>query len=169
MPARFTHATTFCVAVDDEVLGQHVQDLPSRRQRDRLGGVDRAPYVVARDLAVLAGHGNHAAAVEAFDVRPRDGHVHRIDFDARHQLGFVDGVCDALDRRLQVDDGAAANALRFGHADADDLQAAIVHQLGDDGRHLRRADVEPDQISLSTAHTPPNPSASFEQVWLRSC
>ena len=87
-PARFTQATMFCgralaagddvdvhlepraghadrradavLLVDHEVLRQHVQDLAAGRQRHRLGRVDRAAHVVARDLAVLAGDGDHA-------------------------------------------------------------------------------------------------------------
>ena len=59
-----------CV-VDHEVLRQHVEDLAAAGQADGPGRVDGAPHVVARDLAVLAGHRDHAAAVEALDVRAR--------------------------------------------------------------------------------------------------
>ena len=138
-PARFTHATMFCVddalpvttwtltssrvpvmpdrradavlLVDDEVLRQHVQDLAAARQRDRLGRVDGAPHVLARDLAVLAGDRDDAAAVERLDVRARQAEVHRVDLDAGGQLGLVDRLLDRLDRRLEVDDDAAPDAL----------------------------------------------------------
>src|SRR5918994_224110 len=50
--------------VDDEVLRQHVQDLPAVRQRNSLRRIDCTPHVVARDLPALARHGNDAAAVE---------------------------------------------------------------------------------------------------------
>src|SRR5262249_31871462 len=42
--------------VDDEVLREHVNDLAAGRQRHRLGGIDRATHVLARDFAGLAGH-----------------------------------------------------------------------------------------------------------------
>ena len=61
MPDRRADAV---LLVDDEVLRQHVQDLAAARQRHRLGRVDRAPHVLARDLAVLAGDRDDAAAVE---------------------------------------------------------------------------------------------------------
>ena len=143
------------LVVDHEILRQHVQNLASGRQRHGLRGVDRAPHVVARDLAVLARDRDDAAAVEPFDVRAGDRDVHRVDLDAGHQLGLVDRVFDGVDGGLEVDDGAAPNAFRFGHADADNLQAAVVHHLADDGRHLGGADVQPDQISLPACHRPP--------------
>ena len=139
--------------VDDEVLRQHVQDLAAGRQRHRLGRVDRAPDVLARDLAVLAGHRDHAAAVEPLDVRAGQREVHRVDLDAGHQLGFLDRLLDRVDRRLEVDDDAAPDAARLGDAEADDVEPVAVENLADDGRHLRRADVEPDQIPLFSRHS----------------
>ena len=156
LEARAGHADRRADAVllvDDEVLRQHVEDLAAGRQRHRLGGVDRAPHVLARDLAVLAGDGDHAAAVEALDVRARQREVHRVDLDAGHQLGLLDRLLDRVDRRLEVDDDAAPDAARLGDAEPDDVEAVAVEHLADDGRHLRRADVEPDQISLFTRHS----------------
>ena len=117
-PARLTHAIMFCIddelpvttwtftsrrlpvmptgtrdavlVVDDEVLRQHVQDLAAARQRHRPRGVDRALHVLARDLAVAPGDGDHAAAVERLDVRARQRQVHAVDLDAGRQLGLVD-------------------------------------------------------------------------------
>ena len=118
--------------VDDEVLRQHVQDLAAGRQRHRLGRVDRPAHVVAGDLAVLAGDGDDAAAVEALDVRARQRQVHGVDLDAGHQLGFLDRLLDRVDGRLEVDDDAALDAARLGDADADDVEAAVVEALADD-------------------------------------
>ena len=154
MPARFTQATRFCVEVaapvtmwtftssrapghadrradavllvDDEVLRQHVQHLAAGRQRHRARGVERAPHVLARDLAVLAGHGHHAAAVEALDVGAAHGQVRRADLDAGHELGLFDRLLDGVDGGFEVDDDAALQALRLGHADADDVEPAAV-------------------------------------------
>ena len=95
--------------VDDEVLRQDVQDLAAARQRDRLGRVDRAPDVLARDLPVLAGHRHDAAAVEGLDVRARQSEVDGIDLDAGGEFRFVDRLLDRFDGRLEVDDHAAAD------------------------------------------------------------
>ena len=120
--------------VDDEVLRQHVQDLAAGRQRHGLGRVDRAAHVLAGDLAVLAGDRDDAAAVEALDVRPGQRQVHRVDLDAGHQLGFLDRLLDRLDGRLEVDDDAAPDAARLGHAEADDVEPARRRGISpDDG------------------------------------
>src|SRR5918996_241415 len=97
------------------------------------------------------------ATVEAFDVWSRDGDVDRVHFDTGHQLCFLDGVLDRLDRGFEIDDRAAPNAFRFGHADPDNPEAAVVHPLADDSRHLRGANIESDEISLPTSHRPPQP------------
>ena len=106
-PVSPTGAPMPFLLVDDEVLRQHVQDLAARRERDRPRRVNRAPHVVARHLAVLAGDRHDAAAVEALDVRAADAEVHRADLDAGHQLGFLDRPLDRLDGRVEVDDDAA--------------------------------------------------------------
>ena len=139
--------------VDDEVLRQHVQDFAAGRQRHRLRGVDRAPHVLAGDLAVLAGDGNHAAAVEALDVRPGQREVHRVDLDAGHQLGLLDRLLDRFDRRLEVDDDAAPDAARLGDAEADDVERRRRRAVSPTTRrHLRGADVEADQIPFFSRH-----------------
>ena len=139
--------------VDDEVLGQHVEDLASRRQRHRLRCVDRAAHVLAGDLAILAGDGDHAAAVESLDVRAREREMDRIDFDAGHQLGLFDRLLDRLDGCLGVDDEAAPDAARLGDAEADDVEAPAVQHLAHHRGHLRGADVQPDQVSFSSCHS----------------
>ncbi len=138
--------------VDDEVLRQDVQDLAAGRQRHGLRRVDGPAHVFTGDLAVLPRHRDHAAAVESLHVGAREREVDRVDLDPGHQLGFFDRLLDRLDRRFEVDDDAAADAARFGDAEADDVEALAVEHLADDGRHLRRADVEPDQIPLFTRH-----------------
>ena len=42
--------------------------------------------------------------------------------------------------------------------DPDDVERPVVARLADDGGHLRRADVEPDDVALLTAHHAPSPS-----------
>ena len=146
------------LVVDDEVLRQHVEDLAPAGQRDGARGVDGALDVLARDLAVAAGDRDDAAAVEGLDVRARERQVHAVDLDAGRELGFVERPLDRLGRRVDVVDDAAADALRLGEPDADDVEAAVVHELADDDRHLRRPDVEPDQIPFLRAMLISSPS-----------
>ena len=53
---------------------------------------------------------------------------------------------------LEVDDDAALDPARLGDADADDVEAAVVQAFADDADDRRRADVEPDDVPLSTSH-----------------
>ncbi len=87
-----------------------------------------------------------------FDVRAGQREVNRVDLHAGHQLGFLDRLLDRIDRRLEVDDDAPADAARLGDPEPDDVEAVAVEHFADDGRHLRRADVEPDQIPFFTRH-----------------
>ena len=76
--------------------------------------------------------------------------MNRVDFDAGHQLGLFDRLLDRFDGGLEVDDHAAADAARFGDAEADDVEAVAIEHLADHRRHLGRADVETDQIPFFT-------------------
>ncbi len=138
--------------VDDEVLRQHVQDLAAGGQRHGPGGVEGAAHVLARDLAVLAGHGHDAAAVEALDVRTVHGQMRRSDLHAGHELGLLHRLLDGVDGGLEIHHDAALQALRLGHADADDVEPAAVRDLAHDRAHLRGADVEPDDVPLIPCH-----------------
>ena len=80
---------------------------------------------------------------------PDSAEVHRVDLDAGHQLGFLDRLLDRIDRGLEVDDHAAADAARLGNAEADDVEAVRRSMISPTtAGHLRGADVEPDQVSL---------------------
>ena len=138
--------------VHDEVLRQHVHDLAAARQRDGARGVDGAAHVLARDLAVLPRHGDHAAAVEALDVRARQAEMDRVDLDAGGQLRLLERLLDGVDGGFQVHDHTAPNAAGVGQADSDDVESAALHDLAHDGRDLRGADIEPHQISFSPCH-----------------
>ena len=58
--------------------------------------------------------------------------------------GQMVGLPDGLDRRLDVDDDALAEAARRRLAEADDVERSAFGDLGDDGDHLGGADVETD-------------------------
>jgi hypothetical protein len=115
--------------VDDEILGQDVQDLAAGRQRHRLGGVDGAPDVLARDLAVLAGDRDHAAAVEALDVRPRQREVDRIDLDPAISSASSIAFLIESTAAFEVHHNAAADAARLGDSEPDDVDAGAVRHL----------------------------------------
>ena len=70
------------------------------------------------------------------------------DLDPGHELGLLEHALDRVDRGLEVDDDALAQALRLGLADADHVEAALVGDLGDDRADLVGADVEPDDVAV---------------------
>ena len=136
------------LAVDDEFLAQHVQDLLVGRNVDRAGGLDRAVDVEHADLAVL--HRDHPRGIEAPDVAAGDADESRADLAVGHQLGFLERALDRGHRRLDVDHDALFQAFRFVRAHAQD-----VERLGHQARHLRGADVQRDhQVLVFLRHQP---------------
>src|SRR5947207_7898988 len=81
--------------------------------------------------------------------------MNRVDLDTGCQLRFVDCFLDRFDGRFQVHDHATTDAARVGQSDADDVETSVIGQLADDGGDLRRADVEPDQVSFLACHQVP--------------
>jgi hypothetical protein len=86
-------------------------------------------------------------------VGPGDRREHRRDLAPGHVLGLVDRGPDRRHRGVDVDHDAAAQALRRGRADADDVDAVVGHLAGD-RRDLGGADVEADDDlgSLGLGH-----------------
>src|SRR5205823_1036237 len=97
-------------------------------------------------LAIL--HRHHAGGVEAADVAAGDADIGRGYLAVGHQLGFLERALDRADRRVDVDDDAFLQPLRFVRAHAEDLERAVGPELGDEARHLRRADIQRDDEIL---------------------
>src|SRR5436309_716858 len=135
--------------VDDELLGQDVEHLAVRGQRDRPRRVDDTLDVARRHLAVL--HGDDAVAVEALQVAAGRARDDAADLAARHELGLVDRPPDRLHRGLDVDDHAFLEAARDGRADPRDLDATLG-ELGDDDADLVGAHVEPHDQRIALPH-----------------
>ena len=179
-PARFTHATMFCVELWLPVTMWTFTSsrapviptgapMPSCSSTTKsCGSTCRISRPVGSDTALAASIARRTSSrvisrfLPATAITPRllkplmcgpgQRQVHRVDLDAGHQLGLLDRLLDRVDRRLEVDDDAAPDAARLGDADADDVEPVAVEHLADDRRHLRRADVEPDQIPLFSRH-----------------
>ena len=134
------------------------------------GRVQRPLDVGGADLAVLARDGDHAPAVGSADVPAGHAGDHARDLDARHLLGVADGLLDALDRRVDVDDDALAQAPRRAGPDADDVESADGRPLRDDAADLGRPHVEPrDELPPSrSAHGAPYLAAVLSTTWSRN-
>ena len=160
-PDRIPYAV---LLVDGELLRDHVDDLPVHGYDDRLGGIDHALHVVARDLPVPAGDGDDPSRVDSFDVAAGDARERARDFTAGHHLRGLHGVQQRAHGGVDVDDHAAAQSPRRGGADADDLKPALVADLRDDRAHLAGADVQPDD-HVVPCHATPSPQASVDRAY----
>src|SRR5262249_6000884 len=125
-------------------LRQHVDDLAVLRQVDGPRGLDDPLDVGVADLVILAGDPDDAAAVHAADVAPADARERARGLDLRPLLGLGDRGLDRLDRKVDIDDDAAPQTARGRGADTEHVQRAARPRFGDDGAHLRRADVQAD-------------------------
>ena len=119
LQAQAAHAdrlTDILLAVDNELLGQHVQHLLVGRDVDRLGGFDDARNVGGGDLLVL--DRDHAAGVEAADMASGDARVNIADLAVGHQFGFLKRALNRVHRGFDIDDHAFAHAAGFVLAQA---------------------------------------------------
>src|SRR4029077_1757095 len=132
-----------------------VEDLAVRRDRDRLGGLDDPLEIARTDLRVLARHRDHAAAVDAADVVPRDAGEDAADGPARHPLRLLDRALDGPRRLLEVHDHAPLEAVRRGRSHPDDADPvpALVG-LRHNGGDLGGPDVQPRVDSAFRHQTP---------------
>ncbi|MNI41761.1 hypothetical protein D3C73_960230 [compost metagenome] len=104
------------LAVDDELLRQHVQHLLVGRDVHRLGGLDDAGNVGGGDFFVL--HSDHAAGIEAADMAAGNAGVDVANLAICHQLGFFKRALNGIHSGLDIDDHALAHAARFVLAQA---------------------------------------------------
>src|SRR5262249_24924141 len=144
--------------VDDERLGQQVDDLAGLRQGDGPRCVDGALDVHRPDFAVLVADRDDTSAVDASDVAARDTRVHARDLGPGHLLGLTHGLADGFHGRVDVHDDTLAQAARRRRSDPHHVHATGGIRLGDDRADLRRADVEPDDVlfrSLARYPWPP--------------
>jgi len=154
-PAHPQRLLDAVLVVDDELLGENVNDLPVHGDGDRLGRVDDPADVVVVHLAVL--DGDHPLRVEPLDVPPGDTGEDRLDLAAGHQLRLLQRLFDGADGALDVDHHPLAQPLGRTGADPHDVEP-LFGEVADDGADLGRTDIEPDdQVFPLIAHRSPFP------------
>ncbi len=142
-PVRLAHAL---LLIDRELLRQDMQHLPIERDRDRARRIDHSIDIARADFA--AAHRDDPVTVEALDMRPGDADHHRADAHAGSFLRFLDRRFDRLDRRLDIDDDAFAQARAWRDPEAERRQLPVGQRLADDRADLAGADVQAcEQIS----------------------
>ena len=152
------------MAVDNEFLREHMNDLAIIGKRNRFRRVDSTKDVFAHDLSILVRYGNHCSAVEAFDVTAREADMRVLDLDTGHELGLVHHPLDGIHRLLEVYYHSFAQSFGCGGADTDDVDAPLFRNFGDDSCDLRRADVEAYDISISFAQNDAPPGTNVAMV-----
>jgi len=152
------------MAVDDEFLREHMNDLAIIGKRDRFRGIDGTKDIFPRDLSILVRYSNHGSAVEAFDVTAREADMRALDLDTGHELGLVHHPLDGIHCLLEVYDHPFAQSFGSGGADTDDVEAPLFCNFGDDSRDLRRADVEAYDVFVSFAQNDAPPGTNVAAV-----
>ena len=117
------------LAVDGELLRQHVHDAPLGGHADRSRGVDGAVHVLVANLAMSGGDGDHTAAVLRGDVPAGDTDHRRVDRDPGHLLGHVDRLGDRLGGAVDLDHRTLADAPGGDDTDTQDSETGAL-QVG---------------------------------------
>jgi hypothetical protein len=124
-----------------ELLRLHQQQALVGGDVDGLGRLHHTSHIGGRDFLVF--HGHHAAGVDAPDVAARDAGVDAADFAVGHQLGFFQGLLDALHRGIDVDHHATLEAIAGRNAQTGQFHFAAGQHLGDHCHDFVGADVQP--------------------------
>ncbi len=132
------------LVIDDEGLGDDMEDFPVHGYHDCPGRLDDAIHVLPGDLAPPTGHRDHPAGIDALDARSSGAAIDVPDLAPRHELGCLDGGRHGRERGLDVHHDAATQPGRGDHAHADDLEDPVLVIFPDHGARVRRADVEAD-------------------------
>ena len=133
--------------VDDEFLGNHVDDLAIHGDRHGLRGIDDPLDVDLPDLPVL--DRNDTMAVEGPDMASGDPRVDRGDLTVRHQFRLFHGVLDGCHRGIDVDDHALSETAGRMGADSHHVYA-VLGFLCNHCTNFRGADIEShDQLAIA--------------------
>ena len=118
------------LVVEDELLGEEMEDLAVGGEADGAGAVDGRAHVLAGDLLHAAAHGDAALGVHALDVRTADADDGGFDGRAGGSLSRKGGAVDDLGGGCEIGDDPATHALGGLDAVAPVADAAV--DLGDE-------------------------------------
>jgi len=122
--------------VEDELLGEQVDDLAIGRQRDGTGAVDGGADFFAGDLAHTRPEADATAAVEAADVRSANGDDAALDGGLGNVFSESGGLVDGFNCGPDFGDDSFAGPLGVDDAVAAIAEGSII-ELGDEDASLR--------------------------------
>lgn len=129
------------LVVEDELLGEEVQDFAIGGKCDGACAVDGGADLFAGDFAHAGAHGDAAARVDAANVGTADADDGGFDFHFGEAFGGEGGAVDGVGGGAEFGDEAFAHALGFFDAVAAVAEDAVLH-LGDEDAAFRAARVE---------------------------
>ena len=148
------------LAVHEELLGDHMENLTIVRNRERLRTVEHLVHIHLLDLAAL--DGNHPLRTERADVATGEARIDGLHRHACHHLASLfDRRLDTPDRLIDADDNPLAEAGGRLRANPHDVDATANFTLANHTGDLARPDVEPTDDLLSTAHSVSSPSPAI--------
>ena len=140
--------------VEDELLGQQVEDFAIGRQGDGAGAIDGGADIVFGDFAQAGAEADAAAAVDAADVGSADGDDEAFNDGLRGVFGHHGRAIDGHGCGREVGDESLAHAGGVADAMAAITQRALVH-LSDEHADFRTARVEDGDDVVLLSHAAP--------------
>jgi len=109
------------LSIHDELLRDHMQDLPVGRHGHVGRVLEQTLHVGFRDFAIPGRDRDDPTGLETLDVISGNAHNDIVHGHPSHALGFFDRIAYGGHGLVDVDDNTPVQALRFGDADSQNL------------------------------------------------
>ena len=154
---RSVHADRFgnaVLSVNNKLLRQTADDLPTGCQRHRAGRINRPLDVIVGNFLFWAGHGDDSIFILAAKMFTGKIDRRRSDIQSADALGFPDRFSDRFGYQFGRSDDTSPQTLRFSLADADDIHLAVRRRLADDAPNAARADIQTNCLYFAVHKQP---------------
>src|SRR4029077_15651073 len=113
------------VSVHGKFVRQDVENFAIFGKRNIARGVDRAANVFTFDVARAISESNAAAAIQTANVTASNADQRRFDGNAGNAFGLFYSAANGADGGIEIDDGAFAQAFRFGGAEREEFHLLV--------------------------------------------
>src|SRR5467141_198348 len=132
------------LAVDDEFLGNHVNDSPVGRQCNTLRVLDQPVHIRLGNFILHSADCDDAAALKALDVIARDADDHRLNLDPRPGFRLRNRALNRPHGLVDVRHDAASQSVGRAPAHAENVEAPSLVGRSDDAAYLGSSDIQTD-------------------------